>query len=58
MIVLLSLTMPKIRSNIDFMICDQYESSIFGKLKFVKRMNIFSDIEGTAYNLLFSSVTH
>lgn len=26
-----------------FMICDQYESSTFGKLKFVKKMNIFSD---------------
>jgi hypothetical protein len=50
--------MPKIRSNIDFMMCDQYESSTFGKLKFVEKMNIFSNVEGTAHNLLFSSVTH
>jgi hypothetical protein len=40
------------------MIYGQYESSTFGKLKFVKMMNVFSDVEGRAYNLLLSSVTH
>lgn len=50
--------MPKMGTNIDFMVCDQYESSAFGKLKFVKKVNIFSDVESTAHNLLFSSITH
>jgi hypothetical protein len=34
-------TVPKITSDIGFMICDQYESSTFGKLKFVKKIIYF-----------------
>lgn len=56
--ICVTFTVSKTRSNIDFMICDKYGSNTFGKLKFVKKMNIFSNAEGTAYNLLYSSVTH
>jgi hypothetical protein len=43
--------------DIDFMKHGQYESTC-GKLKFVKKINVFSNVVGATCNLLLSSVAH